>query len=103
MNHQYVLLGFFTVILAILFQLFQSMMTPAYAFIAAVLATTLIVLGLLGLREGISHDTHFDALQMRGAVRIRPRGDYNDSTLFEFTPDNNTTYSITGRAYGSIN
>jgi hypothetical protein len=103
MNQLYVLLGFFTVLLAILFQIMNSLFGPQAAFLAAAAATVLIVLGTVGITEGLSHDTNFDDLKLHGSVRIRPKDNYEDSTLFEFSPNSSEIYSITGRMHGTIN
>jgi len=103
MNQTLVLLGFFTVLLALLFKIVSSILSPELAFVVAIATTTLLVLGMYGLSEGINHDTNFTALTMNGQVRLRPR----DLTVAPNTSDlsvlidlNNT--KLDGRSYGSI-
>jgi hypothetical protein len=103
MHQTYTLLGFFTVILAIFFQIMKSVLDPGAAFLAAVAITIFIVLGTVGITEGLAHDTHFEDLKLYGSVRIRPKDNYEDSTLFEFSPKADEVYSVTGRAHGTIN
>ena len=103
MHQIFVLLGFFTVLVALLFKIFLSVLAPASAFLAATAVTTALVLGKYGLSEGINHETNFTALTMNGSVRMRPRDltvptNLSDlSVLFDL---NNT--KLDGRATGNI-
>lgn len=103
MHQVLVLLGFYTIILTLLFQVSSSVLNPAMAFLVAAAVTTVIVLGLVGLTEGLVHDTNFDSLKVYGSVRIRPKDNFDSSSLLEFTPKSDQVYSLTGRAFGTIN
>ena len=103
MHQTYILLGFYTVLLAIIYQIMKSLVAPEAAFLTAAAVTTGIFFSIIGVTEGLSHDTHFDALQISGSVRVRPNDNFDQSTLLEFSATPNQIYSITGRTYGSIN
>ena len=103
MHQTYTLLGFFTVILAIIFQITKSFFSAATAFLVATVLTLIIVLGTVGITEGLAHDTKFDNLKINGSVRIRPKDNFEDSTLFQFTTNTNEVYTVNGRAHGTIN
>jgi len=103
MHQTYTLLGFFTVILAIIFQITKSFVSAASAFLLATVVTLVIVFGTVGITEGLAHDTKFEDLKILGSVRIRPKDNFDDSTLFQFTTNANEVYTINGRAHGTIN
>lgn len=104
MNENAVLFGFFTVLLALLFQIFKSFLNPANAFLLATCLTVLIVFGGVGLREGINQDTTFSNFILNGQMRLRPRdltvNPYTQSDLSVLYDFNST--KLDGKASGSI-
>jgi len=103
MHQTIVLLGFFTVLLALIFKIFLSVLAPATAFLAATATSTVIVLGMYGVREGMPYDVHFDNLKMYGSVRARPRDSYYNSYIYDFQPYNDgQAYRLDGHSYGNI-
>ena len=103
MHQIFVLLGFFTVLLALLFKIVSSVLAPATAFLVATAVTTVLVLGKYGLSEGINHETNFTGLTMNGKFRMRPR----DLTVATNSSDLSVLYELydtklDGRATGAI-
>jgi len=103
MKEAFVLIGFFVILLGLLYQVLKSVLGPANAFLAATATTVLLILGMFGMREGINHDTTFDWLRVYGAMRVRPQDSWSSASTFEFSPGNYSTYELKGHMYGSIN
>lgn len=106
MEETFVLLGFFVLLLGLLYQVLKSFLVPANAFLAATATTVLLILGMFGIREGINYETNFNRMRLDGAVRIRPKDNWDSATTIEFTPNSGYSgygdYILDGKMKGTL-
>lgn len=69
-------LGFVVVITTLLYQLLQSFVSPAFAFLYALAFTLCIYFGMRALTEGLNHSTSVNNFYMNGNVDLYSDKDY---------------------------
>ena len=116
MNEVYTLLFLFMLSGILGYKVLETMLDPPTAFLISMVFTTLLCVGTVKLKEGISFDTTFSSLLLDGNTSIGPNnyenegGSYYDRYLGRWVENNSNRAFIrfrdlnvkSGRVYGNV-